>query len=188
MAKIRRTVLTAGAVVAMASLGATAQTLGPAAPSSPYGAPSYSPPTYTPPSPVTTFSASLSQSDAQELQAALNAAKSEDGAAIRAAMSGLYDPLARKIALWAMADAAPESLSPLKEDEARRDLAGWPRADRRQIAAANRLVVAAADAEFEAGWNALTRLKDARGADAHFARLQAMGQSPLTQSRALYWR
>lgn len=221
MAKIRRTALLAAIAVA-ASLGATAQTLGPPAPAAPYaqpaygspahspppyrppaysqpaygspthGAPSYDPPGYSPPSPIGAlqgpFSQGVSASDAEGLRAALNAAKSGDGAAIRAAMTGLYDPLARKIALWAMADATPESMGPLDLDEVRRELVGWPRTDRRQIAAANRLVVAAADAEFEAGWIALTRLNDPRGADAHFARLQTMGQSPLTQSRALYWR
>jgi soluble lytic murein transglycosylase len=46
----------------------------------------------------------------------------------------------------------------------------------------------AAEAEFEAGWLALTRLKDAKLADDHFARLQAVGPTTLTQSRAFYWR
>ncbi len=46
----------------------------------------------------------------------------------------------------------------------------------------------AADAEFYAGWIALTRLRDARLADTHFARLLTIGRSPLTQSRAYFWR
>ncbi len=45
-----------------------------------------------------------------------------------------------------------------------------------------------AEAEFYAGWIALTRLKDPKLADEHFALLQAIGSSPLTRSRALYWR
>jgi soluble lytic murein transglycosylase len=45
-----------------------------------------------------------------------------------------------------------------------------------------------AEAEFYAGWIALTRLKDPRLADEHFAKLQEIGQSPITASRALYWR
>ncbi|HEX3407557.1 MAG TPA: lytic transglycosylase domain-containing protein, partial [Caulobacteraceae bacterium] len=45
-----------------------------------------------------------------------------------------------------------------------------------------------AEAEFYAGWLALTRLKDPRLADTHFAKLQEIGQSPITASRALYWR
>jgi soluble lytic murein transglycosylase len=45
-----------------------------------------------------------------------------------------------------------------------------------------------AEAEFYAGWLALSRLKDAKLADEHFAKLQAIGTSPITQGRALYWR
>ena len=45
-----------------------------------------------------------------------------------------------------------------------------------------------AEAEFYAGWLALDRLKDPKLADDHFARLQAIGASPITVSRALYWR
>jgi len=45
-----------------------------------------------------------------------------------------------------------------------------------------------AEAEFYAGWIALTRLHQPRLADEHFAKLQAIGSSPITASRALYWR
>jgi soluble lytic murein transglycosylase len=45
-----------------------------------------------------------------------------------------------------------------------------------------------AEAEFYAGWLALDRLKDPKLADDHFAKLQAIGVSPITASRALYWR
>ncbi|HET9160158.1 MAG TPA: lytic transglycosylase domain-containing protein, partial [Caulobacteraceae bacterium] len=45
-----------------------------------------------------------------------------------------------------------------------------------------------ADSEFFAGWLALDKLKEAQTADVHFARIQAAGNSPITQSRALYWR
>ena len=46
----------------------------------------------------------------------------------------------------------------------------------------------AADAEFLGGWLALTKLHDAEDAERHFARLEVMGASPITISRALYWR
>ena len=46
---------------------------------------------------------------------------------------------------------------------------------------------AAAEAQFLAGWIALTRLKDPALADSHFARVADAGASPLTQSRAYYW-
>ncbi len=249
-----------------------------------------------------------SSSDSQGLLTALAAARAGDSARARVAMQGLYDPLARKLALWALSDAAVASMSFADADNARLQLTGWPRAARRQITAeglldqsglspsgviawfagaapltghgtlslanalratgqgqaaaetaraAWRLLqldsatesallsaygvaftaldmaaheglerraaaergwrhgatvtdalrlgdsagayaaaanagftsgVAAAEAEFLAGWIALTRLKDAHRADDHFVRLQAAGTSPLTQSRALFWR
>jgi soluble lytic murein transglycosylase len=46
----------------------------------------------------------------------------------------------------------------------------------------------AADAEFLGGWLALTKLHNAEDAEHHFARLEVMGASPITISRALYWR
>jgi len=46
----------------------------------------------------------------------------------------------------------------------------------------------AAEAHFLAGWLALTRLHDPRMADTHFAAVADAGGSPLTQSRAYYWR
>jgi soluble lytic murein transglycosylase len=58
-------------------------------------------------------------------------------------------------------------------------------------AAANSGVAAGpdgAEAEFYAGWLALSRLKDPKLADEHFAKLEAIGASPITQGRALYWR
>ena len=45
----------------------------------------------------------------------------------------------------------------------------------------------AADAEFDAGWIALTKLQDAPRAARHFAKLEKVGTSPITLGRALYW-
>jgi soluble lytic murein transglycosylase len=45
----------------------------------------------------------------------------------------------------------------------------------------------AAETAFFAGWAALTRLHDPKLAERHFEAVRAAGQSPLTQSRALYW-
>ena len=44
------------------------------------------------------------------------------------------------------------------------------------------------EAEFIAGWLALTKLKMPARADEHFAHIQASGSSPITLSRAFYWR
>lgn len=45
----------------------------------------------------------------------------------------------------------------------------------------------ATEAQFYAGWIALTKLKDADRAAAHFAVLDRIGVSPITRARALYW-
>ena len=44
------------------------------------------------------------------------------------------------------------------------------------------------EAEFYAGWLALEKLHNANLADQHFAHIQAVGASPITVARALYWR
>jgi soluble lytic murein transglycosylase len=46
----------------------------------------------------------------------------------------------------------------------------------------------AADAEFLGGWIALTKLHDPVRAEQYFGRLEFIGASPITISRALYWR
>jgi soluble lytic murein transglycosylase len=44
------------------------------------------------------------------------------------------------------------------------------------------------EAEFFAGWVSLTRLKNVDLAEKHFAKLQSDGETPITLSRAYYWR
>jgi soluble lytic murein transglycosylase len=44
------------------------------------------------------------------------------------------------------------------------------------------------EAQFFAGWVALTRLKNPELAEQHFAKLQAGAETPITLSRAYYWR
>ena len=47
-------------------------------------------------------------------------------------MSLLSDPLARKIALWALIDTNADGISYAELEAARRDLAGWPGAADRE--------------------------------------------------------
>jgi soluble lytic murein transglycosylase len=177
MALIRRTFVSVATVFATAGV-AVAQPSVRYAPESPYGLAAR----------PATYGQALSPSDAQGLLTALNAARADNGAAIRAAMAAINDPLARRIALWALADTAPMSVSEPEARSVAAMAAGWPRIDRGQIAAERERLVDALNAEFQTGWTALTRYNNPKIADDHFARLQAMSQSPLTQSRALYWR
>jgi len=73
--------------------------------------------------------------DTQSAQLALAAARAGDGARVRRLLDETTDPLTRKIALWALADATPEVMTWDQADAARRELADWPRPSRRQSAA-----------------------------------------------------
>jgi soluble lytic murein transglycosylase len=44
------------------------------------------------------------------------------------------------------------------------------------------------EAEFYAGWIAFSKLHDPAMADQHFAEIERVGATPITQSRAFYWR
>ena len=70
--------------------------------------------------------------DAANVTAALAAAKNGDASRIRSAMNQIYNPVARKIALWALIDGAPTAVGFAEADDARRQLVGWPRELRRE--------------------------------------------------------
>ncbi len=67
--------------------------------------------------------------------AAFAAARSGDGSRLQAMLNQSADPLARKVALWALSDSAPEYLTWEQAEAARVELADWPHAAHRQIAA-----------------------------------------------------
>jgi soluble lytic murein transglycosylase len=73
--------------------------------------------------------------DMQSVSVALSAARSGDGSRMQSIIASTSDPLARKVALWALADAAPDTMTWAQADEARRELADWPRPSRREMAA-----------------------------------------------------
>ena len=81
----------------------------------------------------------LSDQDSTTLKQALDAAQAGDVDRARAMQSGLTDGFARKLVLWAMADSSADRLTFFELDQARRDLWGWPRANRRQAAAEKQL-------------------------------------------------
>ena len=85
--------------------------------------------------PQTAYRQPLSDSDASYLSTALTGARAADGGRVRLAMDAIQDPIAKKIALWALADGVPDSLSFFEADSIRRDLNGWPRGAKRQATA-----------------------------------------------------
>ena len=140
MAKLLRGIMLTSSLAAMVAGMADAQTSSPSTPV-PYsqlpGAAPARPPLIT--TPGMTYGDTLGDQDAWQVNSALQAAKAGDAARIRAARDSMSNPLARKIALWALIDSAPNAVSFVEADAARRDLVGWPHAARRQ-AAAERLI------------------------------------------------
>ncbi len=133
--------------------------------------------------------ASLSDSDSRMLGDALEAARRGDSSRIREAMSQLSDPLARKIALWALVETSPDGMSYAELEGARRDLAGWPGAAGRESATEKVLEGGGLSPTAVIAWFADDDPTTAQGAMALAAAYQATGQ----QSRAvgvirLIWR
>ena len=94
----------------------------------------------------------LSEADAQALRQVLDALKRGDVSGARYGLPLISDPVARKIATWQFVDAASPVMSFFELEQARRDLAGWPRETRRQIAAEKRLEGSGLSAQQTADW------------------------------------
>jgi soluble lytic murein transglycosylase len=124
--------------------------------------------------PQTAYRQPLSDTDAANLRAALTGRTAES---IRNARDSIQDPLARKIAVWALADGAAESMSFFEIDAARRDLAGWPRAARRQAAAEKKLETSGLDAARTIAWFGGDRPTTAEGTMAFASALRVQGRS-----------
>ncbi|MDB5456699.1 MAG: Lytic transglycosylase catalytic [Caulobacter sp.] len=120
---------------------------------------------------------SLSDQDAATLRDVLAAARSGATSQMRDGMVSLSDPVARKIALWAMVDSAAESLSFRDLDSARHDLAGWPRGTRRETAAERALGLSGFDAGRMIAWFGGRDPQTAEGAMALASAYQASGRT-----------
>ncbi|HEX6866771.1 MAG TPA: lytic transglycosylase domain-containing protein [Caulobacteraceae bacterium] len=92
-------------------------------------------PTPTPANAPLAYMAPVSSADAANLRAVLDSARQGQTDSALAARAGIVNPIARKIATWAIVDAIPEQLSFYEIDSARKELIGYPRAAKRQAAA-----------------------------------------------------
>ncbi|MDP3853546.1 lytic transglycosylase domain-containing protein [Phenylobacterium sp.] len=126
--------------------------------------------------PQTAYRQPLSDADSAALRSALDAAKRADVTGARSAIGMIGDPIARKIATWALVDAAAESLSFFEVDQARRDLAGWPRGQRRLLASEKLLETSGQDPQRIIAWFGGGAPQSAEGAMALAAAYQATGK------------
>ena len=139
--------------------------------------------------PQIAYRPSLSDTDASYLSSALTMAKAGDGARVRLAMDAIQDPVAKRIALWALADGAPDSLSFFEADSIRRDLNGWPRGAKRQATAEKLIETAGMTPERVIAWFGGTEPTTVQGAMALAGALRATGRAE--EARALvrrWWR
>ena len=129
----------------------------------------------------------LSDSDRDSLAGGIAAARRGDTAAFDAAVSSLADPVARKIVLWAMIDANGEKLAFFQLDQARRDLAGWPRGQRRQIAAEKTIETSGLDPQRIVDWFGGVEPASAQGAMALAAAYQQLGRRQDAHDLIVRW-
>lgn len=123
------------------------------------------------------------------LSEALRAARSGDVERARGMSAGLSDPVARKLVLWAMIDSAGSRLSFFELNQARVELAGWPRESRRIAAAEKQLESAGMPPAQVVAWFRGEAPKSAEGAMALAAAYQSLGRS--SEGQALirrFWR
>jgi soluble lytic murein transglycosylase len=90
--------------------------------------------------------------DADWLRRGIAAAKAGDFAGAQLAQTSITNPIGQKIILWAIIDTMPDRLSFAQLDQARRDLAGWPRKNERQLAAEHQLEAAALGPQKTIDW------------------------------------
>ena len=130
--KIARKAFLIAGVAVMASVAARAQTADPLGDL--IASVNKSTPLDTP-APAHALSHALSDRDVTLFRQAIEAARRANVNEARSAIAEMADPLARKTATWVLVDSAADSLGFYDVDNARRELAGWPRGARRQAAA-----------------------------------------------------
>lgn len=137
--------------------------------------------------PQTAYRQPLSDSDAANLSAALTGARAGDAARVRLAMDSIQDPVAKKIALWALVDGAPQSLSFFEADSARRDLNGWPRGAKRQATAEKLIETSGMPAERIIAWFGGTEPETVEGAMALIGALKSVGRGAEGREILRHW-
>lgn len=137
--------------------------------------------------PLAGLASPLTDSEAAALKAALAAARLGDRARFLEAVSGLRNPEAQRLAAWAFADAAGDKLSFQEIDAGRRDLAGWPRGDKRQALAEKTLATAQYAPAQIVQWFTGGEPVTAEGAMALAGALQALGRPDEARSLIRRW-
>jgi soluble lytic murein transglycosylase len=131
--------------------------------------------------------AGVSGGDLDGLATAIAAARRGQAPAAQAAIAQLSDPAARKLALWALVDADGEQLPFFALDQARRDLAGWPRVTRRQTVTEKAIDSSGLPPEQIIAWFQGAEPQTPQGAMALAGAYQLLGRSADAQALIKHW-
>jgi soluble lytic murein transglycosylase len=124
----------------------------------------------------------LDPTDSVKLRQAIQAAQSGDTNNARSVSTTISDPVARRLALWAMIDAAGTNLSFFDLDSARRELWGWPRQGRRQTVTEKAMESAGLSSQAVVQWFDGKDPETAEGAMALASAYQQLGRQADAQT------
>jgi soluble lytic murein transglycosylase len=119
----------------------------------------------------------MTAAEQSALSQALTSARGGDVDTALAARAMIANPVGRKLATWAITEYAPERLSFTEIDTARKELAGWPRFDKRQAAAEKMLETSGMDANRIILWFGDTQPQTAEGAMALASAYRSVGRT-----------
>jgi soluble lytic murein transglycosylase len=182
--KVARKAFLIAGVAVMASVAARAQ------PADPLGDLIASASKSTPldiPAPAHALSHALSDRDVTLFRQAIDAARRANVNEARSAIAELTDPLARKTATWVLVDSCADSVGFYDVDNARRELAGWPRGARRQAAAERLLETAGKTPQQTLDWFAGAEPATAQGAMAMASAYRGLGRPAEASALIKHW-
>ncbi|WP_299544463.1 lytic transglycosylase domain-containing protein [Phenylobacterium sp.] len=139
------------------------------------------------PAPPHAISHALSDRDVTLFRQAIEAAKRANVNEARTAIAEMIDPLARKTATWVLVDCNADSLGFFEADNARRELAGWPRAGRRQAAAERLLETSGKTPQQTLDWFAGAEPATAQGAMALASAYRGLGRPAEAAALIRHW-
>ncbi|WP_293375161.1 lytic transglycosylase domain-containing protein [Phenylobacterium sp.] len=129
----------------------------------------------------------LSDRDAGLLRQAIEAARRANVNGARDAIAQIGDPLARKTATWVLVDCDADAVGFYEVDKARTELAGWPRAPRRQAAAERLIETSGKTPQQTLDWFAGSEPATAQGAMALAAAYRGLGRTADATALIKHW-
>jgi soluble lytic murein transglycosylase len=139
------------------------------------------------PVPYEALQQSQPHGDRELVSMALNSARRGDSASIQADINQMSDPIARKLAFWALVDSGGAQLGFSQLDQVRHDFAGWPRAGHRQATAERAIGVSGLPPQRIVDWFAGAEPTTVEGAMALASAYEQLNRRPDAQTLIQHW-